>query len=169
MDKNIKFEVWTDNGKFYYKDSESGIVREITKEEFQQLLENGAITSLEYSSNQTLGLKELIDHFQNHQGEKTSEFGRRVKVVILEEKQTELKDGNGVDVYFKLDILDEKLGKSSDDLYTITSEIEGINGPLVDRGIYFPELFRAMYQLAFNGHLANNDDFSEVKRALKNE
>lgn len=34
MDKNIKFEVWADNGKFYYKDSESGIVREITKEEF---------------------------------------------------------------------------------------------------------------------------------------
>jgi hypothetical protein len=166
MAKKKKFHVWAKDGKYYYKGSRLSRKKEITKEEFKKVLENETITSLGFAQKQSLGLFELFQHFNAHNKAKTSEFGRRIQVVLLEEKQTISTVKGGVDVYFKLDILDEETGEEADDLFTITSTIEGVTGPLTDSGSYYPELFRSFYQLAFNGYLANNEEANTAKKAL---
>ena len=164
--KEKTFEVWSEGGKYYYKSSRFAKKQEVTKEEFENILNKEPIVSLQISQERTLGLEELIRHYNQHCDLGTSEFGRRVRVVLLEGEQKESKTG-GVDVQFTLDLIDEGSGTSSDDLYTITVKLEGVTGPLTDKGVYYPEAFRALYQLAFNGCLANKEDHEAGRLALK--
>lgn len=161
-----KFRMWSENGKYYLKPSRFSKRQEISEETFKEILEKETITSIGIIQNQSLGLFELFQHFHSHSEAQTSEFGRRIQVILLKEEQTESKE-KGVDVAFKLDMLDEATGATADDLFTITSTIEGVTGPLTDRGVYYPEVFRSLYQLAFNGYLATDDEVATVKAALK--
>jgi hypothetical protein len=163
-----KFRMWTENGKYYFKPSQFAKKQEISQEKFKEILAEETIISIGITQNQSLGIAELLQHYQTHYEEKTSEFGRRISVDLLEEKQTESKEG-GVDVHFKLDILDEKTGQTADDLFPITANIKGVTGPMTERGIYYPELFRAIYQLAFNGYLSNDEEISKGKEALEKD
>lgn len=165
MKSTNNFEMWTENGKYYYKDLGTLHTKEITKEEFEQILASETVTSVQLSGD-TLGLSELMDQYIFHKKNKTSEFGSRVKVVIVEGEQTKSHTGVGVDVSFKLDVISENPKKEIEGLYTIQAEIEGVTGSFTDRGVYFPELYRATYQLAFNGYLATYEELKAVKRAV---
>lgn len=162
--KSKEFKVWAKNGKYFLKESLFSRTKEITKEEFQNFLNESKITSLNFKE-KNVSLEFLQNHYNKHVENQSSEFGRRVKVVLVEGNQSK-STIEGVDTYFKLDILDESTEKSFDGSYLIETTMKGITGPLTEKGVYYPEAFRALYQLAFNGILATEEDFIKVQRAL---
>lgn len=164
MFKKGKFEAWSENGKYYYKGSFFSRTKEITKEQFYEVLKNSTVTSLKLEQNESLGIYELFQAYRKHCLSETSEHRKRVDVVLIEEEQEPSKTEGGIDTTFKLDILESDTRES---VLTITGKAEGITGSLTDNGVYFPELYRAFYQLAYNGCLATKDELELTRRLVK--
>jgi hypothetical protein len=164
LNRWVPFQAWSENGKFYKKRFAFRFwpKREITKEEFFDIVNTKKITSFSFHpANVGNYLSEMINDVKDWRQMGYSPYGERVIITPVEVKESLEDDGYHLYGVWRAET------ESGEFIHDITFNVDGFTGPAMKRGAKPSEWLPLLFQLHHSGASATKEDIRAFALAIK--